>query len=175
MVVKNKKGQALIELIIFLPLMFSLYGIISGFANAINGSINQQKIARAYFYFRIQNSSMIPRIHPVDPETGESTGQDSWTKFGMFFIGWADYLEGGRDPIMPCYEITIPFVQSGNDSCELPYSTPSTQFIRVGTVYGICGATFAKDQYQQYYLVPDSIDQYSSYEYLTSIDSCLIQ
>jgi hypothetical protein len=53
----DQRGQALIELIIFLPLIFTLYGLIGGFANAINGSINQQKITRSYFYFRAQNSS----------------------------------------------------------------------------------------------------------------------
>ena len=57
----HQKGQALIELIIFLPLMFMFYSMISGFANAINGSINQQKIARSYFYYRLQNNSTIPK------------------------------------------------------------------------------------------------------------------
>ena len=57
----NQTGQALIELIIFLPLMFMFYSMISGFANAINASINQQKVARAYFYYKVQNNSTIPK------------------------------------------------------------------------------------------------------------------
>ncbi len=162
--VKNQKGQALIELIIFLPLMFSLYGIISGFANAINGSINQQKITRAYFYFRIQNSSMIPNA-----DYGVAQG---WSKFGMFFIGWADYLEDETNPVMPCYEITIPLSNNGSDKCETPYTGESTQFIRVGTVYGVCGATYGKTGGGQFFTIPDY--EGSSYAELTNVDSCTI-
>jgi hypothetical protein len=160
---KNQSGQALIELIIFLPLMFSLYGIISGFANAINGSINQQKITRSYFYFRVQNNSMIPK-----PSVDIAL---SWSRFGMSFIGWADYLDGD-DPVSPCYQVTIPLSAETTDSCENEYATTSTQFIRVATVYGVCGATYAKTNNASLFLIPDFDG--STFREVYDLSSCII-
>lgn len=137
----NQKGQALIELIIFLPLMFMFYSMIAGFANAINGSINQQKVTRAYFYYRVQNNSTIPK-----PDKAKTYG--AWKNFGMFFIGWKDYFETGEDeagrPVAPCYQLTVPLGPNGDDVCESKYTNPSSMFIRVQTVYGTCGATYER-------------------------------
>jgi hypothetical protein len=138
----DQSGQALIELIIFLPLMFTLYSMISGFASAINGSINQQKATRAYFYYRVQNNSTLPK--PA-PNTGNQTYlSENWQKFGMYFLGWMDYLKDEITPVMPCYRVTIPLTPSNGDICEESYSNETSQFIRVGTVYGACGATYAR-------------------------------
>ncbi len=139
--IKNQRGQALIELIIFLPLMFMFYSMISGFANAINASINQQKSTRAYFYYRVQNNSTIPKPDKAKTFAG-------WKNFGNFFIGWKDYFETGEDesgrPVAPCYRLTVPLAASGDDKCEGEYSKTSTLFIRVQTVYGVCGATYER-------------------------------
>lgn len=136
-IVKNQKGQALIELIIFLPMMFMLYSLISGFANAINGSINQQKVTRGYFYYRVQNNSTIPK---PDQEGGYKT----WSRFGMFFIGWKEYFGSNSDPFLPCYRVSVPFKAADADKCEEKYTKTTTQWIRVGTVYGVCGATYVR-------------------------------
>ncbi len=134
---KDQKGQALIELIIFLPLIFTLYGLVGGYANAINGSINQQKVTRGYFYFRAQNSSTMPK------PSGAQNYQ-SWSRFGMFFIGWTDEpIQGNAQPLAPCYQISFPVQAAGSDICENSYAAPTTQYIRVGTVYGTCGNTYA--------------------------------
>lgn len=137
----NQKGQALIELIIFLPLMFMFYSMISGFANAINGSINQQKVTRGYFYYRMQNNSTIPKPSTYNP---------TWQQFGMVFIGWKDYFQGGSGtnesgkPIAACYRLSVPVSASPNDPpCESEYTLPETMLIRVQTVYGVCGGTYA--------------------------------
>lgn len=135
---QDQNGQALIELIIFLPLIFTLYGLIGGYANAINGSINQQKITRSYFYYRAQNSSTFPKPGAVSPT------YLSWNRFGMFFIGWSDKpIDGAGKPIAPCYQISFPLQGAASDTCEGTYSAATTQYIRVGTVYGVCGNTYA--------------------------------
>lgn len=141
----NQKGQALIELIIFLPLMFMFYSMIAGFANAINGSINQQKITRAYFYYKVQNNSMIPK--PDGPNGGET--YKKWRTFGMYFTGWKDHFEGaggeeetGQRPVAPCYKLTVPLSANSDDKCDEKYTKATTQYIRVQTVYGVCGGTF---------------------------------
>lgn len=160
---KNEKGQALIELIIFLPLMFMFYSMISGFANAINGSINQQKITRAYFYYRLQNNSTIPK-----PDS-EST-HSNWSTFGMFFIGWKDYFESQK-PMAPCYQITVPLAAAGSDKCEERYTSESTMFIRVQTVYGVCGATYWGDG-SKVIQIPDATGM--TYNQVTNSSSCTI-
>jgi hypothetical protein len=159
----NQRGQALIELIVFLPLMFALYGMISGFANAINGSINQQKVTRSYYYFRIQNSSMVPR-----PELSVATGLST---FGMSFVGWMERLEG-IEPVAPCYRISVPGPVPAGDTCDTEYGDAHTQFIRVGTAYGICGATFSKAASGDFYLIPDNLDDFQR---LLDVSSCTMK
>ncbi|MGE3609456.1 MAG: hypothetical protein AB7I27_07705 [Bacteriovoracaceae bacterium] len=160
---KKESGQALIEFIIFLPMMFMLYALVSGFANSINGSINQQKFTRNYFYFRIQNNSTTPR-----PDSG---AYKSWGKFGMFFLGWKKYFINGESPLMPCYKISIPLKAAADDKCDQKYTKPTSQYIRVGTVYGICGATYM-NQGNTVYTLPDL--QGSSYQEVVDRESCLI-
>lgn len=135
---KNQKGQALIELIVFLPLMFTFYSMISGFAGAINGSINQQKATRAYFYYRVQGNPFVPKPDADDTHQG-------WGKFGMFFVGWMDQMQSDN-PVAPCYRVSVPMAKNKNEKCDQAYSEQSTQYIRVGTAYGICGATFVRAQ-----------------------------
>lgn len=160
----NEEGQALIELIVFLPLMFTLYSVISGFASAINGSINQQKISRAYFYYRVQNNSTIPKPSPGDES------YKTWSRFGMFYIGWKDYFKNQATPVMPCYRVSLPLQGAVNDKCEDTYQEDSTLYIRVGTVYGFCGATFKSEPKVHY--VPESLG--SSFQELLDEGSCLI-
>lgn len=131
----EEKGQALIELIVFLPLMITLYSVIGGFAGSINGSINQQKATRSYFYYRVQNNSAIP---------GRKAGMEfsSWSQFGMYYVGWKQKFVGDGNPVMPCYKVSIPFKGSNSEKCDEPYNSDSTLWVRVGTVYGVCGATY---------------------------------
>lgn len=136
MVANNQKGQALIELIVFLPLMFALYSMIAGFASAINGSINQQKATRAYFYYRVQNNPFVPK-----PDEGDTHA--NWGQFGMFFVGWMDEMQSDN-PVAPCYRVALPMTSNASEQCDQPYNQDTTQYIRVGTAYGICGGTFAR-------------------------------
>ncbi len=161
----NEKGQALLELIIFLPLIFTIYTLVTGFANAIFGSINQQKFTRAYFYYRVQNNSTIPRR--PDPTL-------NWKRFGMTYVGWREKLDGD-EPMSPCYKITIPVAAADGDSCENEYTStdpkPSTQFMRIGTAYGFCGATYDRANNIIFH-VPHRSDL--SYNALLDRSSCTI-
>lgn len=163
----NQKGQALIELIIFLPLMFMFYSMISGFANAINGSINQQKVTRGYFYYRVQGNSTVPK-----PAGGSYL---NWETFGMYYIGWKDKFTSGSDesgkPVSPCYKLSIPLAPGTTDNCEDKYTTPSTMFIRVQTVYGICGATYRRED-QSVLTLPDR--KGAEISDVISLKSCLL-
>jgi hypothetical protein len=159
------KGQALIELIIFLPLIIGLYSVISGFANSINSSINQQKITRSYFYNRIQNNSNFPGPGLFDFDT-----YSRWRFFSVFFIGWKDYFNG-ESPIMSCHRANIPFKNRPDDKCENAYDKDQTLWIRVGTVYGVCGATYFYNSGRVYH-VPDL--QGLSFDIVVDRGSCII-
>lgn len=134
-------GQALIEFIIFLPFMLMMYTVVGSLGDAIYGSINQQKVTRAYFFYRLQNNSQISK-----PQVGDGgLVNANWEQFGHYFIGWADYLEG-QNPFAPCYKLNFPVAPAAGDTCDQPYSSTTTQFVRVATAYGLCGATFQKSE-----------------------------
>ncbi len=137
---KNQEGQALIELILFLPFMLMMYTVVVSLGDAIHASINQQKITRAYFYYRLQNNAQISK-----PMRGDGGGliNAGWSQFGHYFIGWSDYLKSDN-PIAPCFKLNLPFAPGAGDTCEASYTSQTTQFVRVATVYGICGATIRK-------------------------------
>lgn len=92
----------------------------------------------------------------------------------MFFVGWKEKFEGGGnvgDPVQPCYRVSIPLKEAATDVCEEPYEAEESQFIRVGTVYGVCGATYARSNAR---VIPIPEDLGQSYLALTDIGSCLI-
>ncbi len=127
----NEDGQALFEFIAFLPFLLMLYSITLTISNSLNASINQQKSTRSYFYYLNQNNSRFP----------SAERPNNFSSFSMSIIGWADYYKG-RTPVAPCFELQIPIGDIEGDECEEAYSDEKTQFIRVGTVYGVCGASY---------------------------------
>lgn len=76
---------------------------------------------------------------------------------------------------MPCYKVTIPLRKGMTitEKCEEKYSTTESMFIRVGTVYGICGATFQNIGNSQIAYLPDVPG--TDYSSVTDLGSCLIQ
>jgi hypothetical protein len=143
--INNEDGQALIEFLIFLPFMLMMYSVSMSISNAINASINQQKIARSYFYYRLANNSTFPRPRRDDIEPSQN-----WNVFGFQIMGWSEKLLN-ENPVAPCFKFAVPLGDGEDDKCEDTYSGSSTQFIRVKTVYGVCGATYIK---QDNYNIP---------------------
>ena len=138
---KNQKGQSLVELLVFLPFMLMIYSITHSMSNAIFASINQQKALRGYFYFKSAGNSTLPA-----PTAGP--GVDTYARFsqfGMQAFGWMERLDG-ENPVAPCFKFNLLLGEDAEDDCEESYSEPSTQFIRVMSVYGICGATYSRTE-----------------------------
>lgn len=132
----NEDGQALFEFIFFLPIMITLLVLLLKIGNSINGAINQQKISRAYFFSKIKNNSMVPLV---------SEGHQQFDSIGMTYIGWAKELKNDQFPVQPCYKLNLPATGSANSEGECKeYSGDSTEYIRVGTVFGLCGVTLKK-------------------------------
>ncbi len=133
-IILNNDGQGIFEFIIFMPILIVTYMFIFRVGASINGSINQQKLTRRYFYYKVQNDSMTPRR--------DGLTSSRFSDFALYFVGWRD-KKVGEAPVATCYKMTLPFAGSRNDeSCEESYSGTSTSFIRVQTAYGLCGATY---------------------------------
>lgn len=162
----NEEGQALVEFALFLPFMLMMYSIIMNVSNAINASINQQKVTRSYFYYRMQNNSTIPK-----PRRSGGDPSQNWSTFGMQIIGWASELYGGETPVAACFKFNLPLGSSDGDKCKDGYSERTTQYIRVGTVYGVCGATYTTNNNGKIRLPGDGIPGVS----VVNANSCLLQ
>jgi hypothetical protein len=133
-----ESGQALIELVILFPLLVMVYAFMHNVGNSINVAINQQKVTRSYFYSYVKNNSMFPLNDTFYPDSPTST----WRKFGMSFIGWREKFKNGtRLPRQACVRLKIPYLPVKEPTCE-SYKDEATDFIRIGTVYGACGATY---------------------------------
>jgi hypothetical protein len=133
--INSEKGQAIFEFLVFLPLLILLYILSVSVNGAINASINQQKITRGYLYARLKNNSTYP-----PPDLLKSSIRSA----GMFVTGWREKTLGDTEgvPLAPCFPIPVFGEASNKDTCDAGGSETTTGFIRVETVYGICGATW---------------------------------
>lgn len=132
--IKNEDGQAIIEMVIFFPLLALLFMYFLNITASINGSINQQKITRSYFFARLKSNSLYP--------FGHDAREADWGYFGMSFIGWSEKFNTSNEPLAPCYSAKVPFFSTDETSCTEKYSGSRTNYIRVGTVFGMCGTTY---------------------------------
>lgn len=137
--VANKRGQSIFEFILFLPIVISLYAFLANIGGSINGTINQEKAARGYFFARIKNNSTLPVPNAQAP----GRPNYNWSRFGMHFIGWRDKWAGGGQlvPEATCYRLALPLGRNENDECE-QWGTTTTQYIRPRVVFGMCGTTY---------------------------------
>lgn len=166
--VAKEDGQALIEFIIFLPFMAMLYFVVLSLGSSINSSINQQKVTRAFFYHRLLNNSYVTRPFYSNSSPNHAAFNET---YGHYFTGWMTRLES-NSPLMPCHKLNMPFAPASTDVCEESYSSITTQFIRVGTVYGICGATFLRNG-AEFVMAPFQADPgVSGVEQVIQIGSC---
>lgn len=137
---KCEKGQAIFEFIVFLPFFLILLAILITMGGAINGSINQQKSTRGYFYYLVKNNSNLPPAEDLEPLKGVISAT------GMYSIGWRDQSIGGN-PIGPCYKI-LSFGMGGKgkpEACNEKINTAEqiSSFIKVFSVYGVCSTSYA--------------------------------
>jgi hypothetical protein len=147
--INNESGQAIFEFLLFLPLMLVLYSITLTFYSSINGSINQQKVVRGYFYNIIQNNSQVPTKEVLR----DIQSKEGVTRVGMSTNGWKTDFINQSTPLAPCYKILSLSSATSQEKCDPGNKTgDSTQFVRVKTVYGICGSTFSSIEDGQFKL-----------------------
>lgn len=162
-----EKGQAIIEMIVFFPLMVIFFIFLLSISNAINGGINQQKVTRGYFYARLKNQSLFPLRDTNDPALQAAR----FTNIGMSFIGYRERFRAGTSdlPEMPCYKSKVPFFKPVEVACD-EYKGEVTAYIRISTIYGLCGTNYTNRGAFGFQRGPVS----SPLE-ITTMDSCTIK
>lgn len=135
---KKQGGQAIFELIIFLPILIAMISFFIVIGNAINGSINQQKILRGYFYYYLKGNSR--------GQTNRDLEELGHFRVGMMTLAWAERLDDTA-PFSTCYQMSSVFGEIGTpgEECDDPMSGEISRYIKPRTAYGICSETFEQE------------------------------
>jgi hypothetical protein len=137
---RKESGQAIFEFIIFLPLIIYLFTVLTNVGDAINGSINQQKSVRGYFYGSLRGNS-----YPISHKDLTDYSEKGITGAGLVAFGWREKGDDGGQNFSACYPF-LTFMGMGNkdETCEEPIvQDRKTSIIRVATLYGLCGEYFS--------------------------------
>lgn len=153
----NQKGQALFEMILFLPFLMFLYTIYYTAGNSISGSINQQKAVRGYFYAIVKGNSYI--IPLVDLKFFRDS---NITKIGFNSVGWNEHLSGKKS-FSPCFKFSSLLKNNSTEECEGSEreAEGSSRFIRLFTFYGVCGPYYTSTPEDKDYFDIDPRNQAS--------------
>tara|TARA_R110002049_G_scaffold49511_5_gene141615 strand:+ start:2764 stop:3255 length:492 start_codon:yes stop_codon:yes gene_type:complete len=138
MVAKNQKGQAIFELIIFMPLFLFLIKTLFDYGDAINHSINQNKAVRGYYFYVAANDSYLPNIAFMDDFSAINS-------ISLDTFSWSTIRVPDENPKPRGSCVKVPgFLGNGiNEECNDPAPDDNkTQFIRVYTSFGVCTGSF---------------------------------
>lgn len=142
-IVGNQSGQALFELIIFIPFLIFLYTIYSTAGDSISASINQQKAVRGYFYGLVMGNSYLN--NPL--ELAEFT-RFSVKTVGFSALGWREKGNAnGTTAFAPCFKFSSILKNNNtNEECDSKEREEEgkSRFIRVFTFYGVCGPVYSE-------------------------------
>ncbi len=132
---KNDKGQAIFEFIVFLPFFLMLFAFFGSVANSINGSINQLKSSRSYFYHLSRGNSQI-----FNRQELSAMASSGVRRVSISIIGWK-HKTSSKVPVAPCYKVF--HFGENNETCEEKPEEERSNYIRVFTAYGICGTSYS--------------------------------
>lgn len=133
---KKEDGQALFEMMAFMPILILLYTIIFNVGNSINVAINQQKVVRRYFYYLVKGNSYLP----TQTELMEYTS--GFTQLGISMVGFAETFDGQK-PIGSCFKFNSFAAGDTDETCQEPDDTDGeTSYVRVFSAYGVCGEPY---------------------------------
>jgi hypothetical protein len=138
----NDKGQAVFELVIFLPFLIFLYSIYYTAGNSISGSINQQKAVRGYFYSLTKGNSYLNSLGDLNEYSDRSI-----KAVGFSTLGWREKSSaGGQNGFAPCFKFSSILKNEATEECDGSdrEGEGSSRFIRVFTYYGVCGPVYTE-------------------------------
>lgn len=137
-ILNNQEGQAIFELIVFLPFLVYFVTILITSGNAINGSINQQKATRGYFYYIVKGNSNLPVGLDLQAFAGAGIRSVS-----VASIGWAEKRPADDENYGTCYEFSRLY-STTDETCDGKREDPDKSiFIKPLTFYGLCSATYS--------------------------------
>lgn len=147
----NEKGQAIFEMILFIPFLLFLYTIYYTAGNSLNSSITQQKAVRGYFYISMKNNSYVNSKPELDHF--KDLGMK---KIGFGALGWTDKFggSGNKETFGTCFKFSSLLQNGSTEECDSDAreNPGSSHFVRVFTYYGVCGPTYVTDQRDQLYV-----------------------
>ena len=159
---KCERGQALFEFVVFLPFLLFILVIMYTVGNAINGSINQQKAARRYFFYIVKGNSTLPRASNLN-----RYAQEGLELVGSMSVGWREKSSSDTNPYATCYALPTLFGKSDDDECDRPSTDEGrSNFIRIYTLFGVCGETYSRLGGDRF--VPDHLTR-------STFSGCLLQ
>ncbi len=136
----DEKGQAIFEFVIFLPFIIFLYTVLINLTNSINGSINQQKATRGYFYRLLKQDSRAPNRIDIDFLIGSGLNV-----VGPVSVGWRRKSIGQTQSFGTCYKFMNFFGNETDEECDEPRDGEVTSnFVKLFTFYGVCGETYMR-------------------------------
>lgn len=137
----NQKGQAIFEMVLFLPFLVFLYSIYYTIGNSISGSINQQKAVRGYFYHLVKNNSYMSTAKDLY----EFENTNSMKTVGFASVGWREKgsADGGSS-FAPCFTFSSLLNGNSSETCDGSdrEEDQKSRFIRIFTFYGVCGPVY---------------------------------
>lgn len=135
-ILENEEGQAIFELILFMPFLVYFVTLLFTAGNSINGSINQQKSTRGYFYHIIKGNSLLPVRGDL-----ERFRDGGITSVSVASLGWADKRTDELN-YAACYKFSTLYSTS-EELCDERAPEPNTTiFVRPFTFYGVCSGTY---------------------------------
>lgn len=139
--VVGEKGQAIFEFLAFMPFLVFLFVVIVTVGNSINTSINQQKFTRRYFYYLSKGDSFVSDSFDLNNYMNAGA-----TMIGMASVGYRSKEgAGGTGAYAPCFRFINSFSSNPNEQCDESVVGNESNYVRVYTFYGACGATFNVD------------------------------
>lgn len=153
---KNQKGQAIFELLIFLPFLIFLYSIYYTTGNSISASINQQKAVRGYFYSLTKGNSYLNTYSDL-----KAFGEEALVSVGFSAVGWREREVNKKGSLAPCFKFSSLLKNQSSEECDSPERPEenSSRFIRIFTFYGVCGPVYKKttDGIGEFFEIPNNL------------------
>ena len=155
----NQKGQALFEMILFLPFLMFLYTIYYSAGNSINGSINQQKAVRGYYYALVKGNSYLN----TNSELLDFLNNHGIGNVGFNSLGWNDHQVGNK-PFAPCFKFSSLLKNNSTEECDSGDrdGEGTSRFIRLFTFYGVCGPHYTSAGNSAFVIMPEAQASWNS-------------
>ncbi len=139
---KNEKGQAIFELIIFLPIFLFLIKSLFDYGDAINLGINQLKVVRGYYFYSVSHDTMVPNAKFLEDFKNNGVNHVSLDAFSWSLDTIA---ESGGSPVGACVKVYGFLGNEIEEECrEANPVDRKTQFIRIYSSFGVCTGTWSK-------------------------------